>query len=191
MAEELDLEIEVQRHPFARALEMIRDGSADMITGVAYTKKRNAFILFVPTPYGTVGPIFYTQKGRGYQVQNYADLAGLKIGYSINSAYFEPFNSDKTLHKIGISTEEQLIRMVALNRLDVTIGTNPNLPYDVNRLNLKDKVEQCHYVPEQQINLYIGLSRKKHDKMLQGRIDAFIRQMLESGEIQKIMTTYR
>jgi len=106
LEKELNIEIVVQRHPFARALEMIRTGEADLTPGIARTEKRSLFIAYVPTSYDVVTPVFYTQKDRGHLVQTYDDLYRFKIGYSLHSAYFEPFNSDDKLQKMGISTEK-------------------------------------------------------------------------------------
>jgi len=61
----LDVTITVRHYPFARALQMIEEGSADIITGVAYTDDRAKFISYVPTSYFDVNPVFYTQKNRG------------------------------------------------------------------------------------------------------------------------------
>lgn len=191
LAEYLDIEIEIQRHPFARALEMIKTGEADLITGIAFSETRDEFIVYIPTSYFAVGPVFYTQKGRGDRIETYDDLYGLKIGYSLHSVYFEPFNSDEGLNKIGIPTEEQLIKMVALNRLDATVGTNPNLAYDISRYGLKDRVEKTHYIPADKTPLYLGLSQKHQDSELKNKIDEFLGQLLQSGEIIKIVSTYQ
>lgn len=63
------LKIEIQLHPFARCLEMIRNGDADTITGIAYTKERTEFIDYVKTPYMSVRPLFIARKGLGSSVQ--------------------------------------------------------------------------------------------------------------------------
>ena len=187
----LNLDIEIQRHPFARALEMIKVGDADLITGVAHTDKRAEFISYVPTSYYTVRPVFYTQKGRGHLVKKYDDLYKFKVGYSLHSAYFEPFDSDVKLQKLGISTEEQLIKMVALGRIDLIIGTNPNLAYDVKKYGFKDKVERTHYTPPQKTPVYIGLSKIINNKLLQQRIDDYLKKIINNGELEQILQKYQ
>lgn len=191
LEEHLGLEIEIQRHPFARALEMIRNGTADLIPGVAYTDKRNEFILYVPTSYCEVKPVFYTQKGRGHLIRKYEDLYTVSVGYSLHSAYFEPFNSDTRIKKVGVSTEAQLLKMVSLKRIDVTIGTNPNIAYDVKRLGLKEQLEPTFYIPEQQTPIFFGLSRVKNDLQLREQIDQYFRQSIKNGKITQLMDKYR
>ncbi len=93
---ELGIKIEVQRHPWARALEMLRNGQADFCTGAAFTTERAQFMEYVPTSYFVVQPVFYAQMGLAGSVKSYGDLKGKVIGQSIDSFYFEPYNSDKT-----------------------------------------------------------------------------------------------
>lgn len=188
----LGRKIIIDRHPFARALEMIRTGDADITPGIAFTDQRNEFISYVPTSYFSVAPVFLTQKGKGRMVRSYDDLYRFKIGYSLHSAYFEPFNTDEKLDKLGVATEEQLIKMAALGRIDLIIGTNPNLLYDVKRFGFKEKVELTSYRPEKNTPLFIGLSRKKHESSgLSEKINTYIRHLVSSGELDRILGKYR
>jgi len=188
---ELGIEVEIQRHPFARALEMIKTGEADLTTGIAYTDDRAEFILYVPTSYYSVGPVFYTQKGKGSLIRNYNDLYSYNIGYSLHSAYFEPFNSDTKIPKVGVSTEKQLVNMLALKRLDVIIGTNPNLAYDIKQYGLSEKLEETQYRPEQQTAIFIGLSKKKNDMKLLQQINDYLSKIIENGEMGRILDKYK
>lgn len=190
LGKHLNIQIEIQRHPFARALEMINKGEADLISGVAYTKKRAEFISYVPTSYFTVRPVFYAQKGKGSLIQTYNDLYKGKVGYSLHSAYFDPFNSDTEINKLGLSTEEQLIKMLAMGRLDLIIGTNPNLAYDIKRYGFKEKVEQTQYVPEKMTPIYIGLSKMKNHIRLLQETDIFLKQIIENGRFDLILNKY-
>jgi polar amino acid transport system substrate-binding protein len=183
--------IEVQRHPFARCLEMIRAGEADLTPGIARTEDRAQYTAYVPTPYAEVQPVFYTQKGRGDGIRSYGDLYRHDVGYSLNSVYFEPFNSDRRLNKVGVSTEEQLVRMVALGRIDVIIGTNPNLAWDVKRLGLGDLVERTAYTPDRSTQIYMGFSKRSRFVSLLQEIDAYIAQIRSSGAMAEILARYR
>jgi polar amino acid transport system substrate-binding protein len=191
MADRLALRIEVERHPFARCLEMLRTGDADLITGIAYTDERAEYIEYIPTSYWSVCPAFYTQTGRGAEIADYDDLYGYTIGYSLDSAYFEPFDSDTRLDKLGVSTEGQLLQMVALGRIDVTIGTEPNLGYDIARAGLRDELEPTAYAPDVATALYFGVSRGSDLMERVGEIDAFLADLLESPDLEAIRERYR
>jgi len=187
----LNVVIDVQRHPWARGLNMLKNGQADMIIGLAYTEERAGFVDYVPTSYFSVQPVFYTQKGRGSEFRTYQDLAGHSIGMSIDSAYFEPFNSDSSLNKVTLVTEPQIIEMLALGRLDLAVGTNPNIAYDIYLLGLQDKVEMTAYIPPVRTDLYIAFSKLSNKRTHLEAVDRAIRDMLADGTIDAIAARYR
>lgn len=191
LSAELGVAIEIQRHPWARALEMMRNGQADMVTGAARTAEREEFMHYIPVSYCAVRPVFYARKGQGQHIRSYQDLYGRKIGYSLNSAYFEPFNSDARLDKVGLSTEQQLLQVLALNRLDLVIGTDPNISYDTARLGYSEKIEQAAYVPPDKTELFITLSRKSPAMALAPKIEQALRRLVDQGAIEEIQERYR
>ncbi|KAB2889713.1 MAG: amino acid ABC transporter substrate-binding protein [Desulfobulbaceae bacterium] len=191
LAGELGVAIEIQRHPWARALEMMRTGQADMVTGAARTAEREVFMHYIPVSYCAVRPVFYTQRGKGQSIRTYQDLYGRKIGYSLHSAYFEPFNSDTRLDKVGLSTEQQLLQVLALGRLELIIGTDPNISYDTTRMGFTEKIEPTAYAPPDKTELFITLSRKSSAMDLAPQIERALRKLLDDGTIETILERYR
>ncbi len=191
LSETLGITIEIQRHPWARALELMRNGQADMVTGTAFTPERETFMHYIPVSYYSVRPVFYTQKGKGKLIKSYEDLYGPSVGYSLNSAYFEPFNSDSKINKVGISTEVQLLQILALGRINITIGTDPNISYDVARLGYRDVLEPTTYQPPNKTELFIALSRKSGAMDLAQEIEQALRRLMTDGSIDKIIKEYR
>lgn len=187
----LGVPIVIQRVPWARALEMMREGQADLITGIARTSEREVFMRFIPTSYSAVRPRFYAPKGKGATVRSYADLKGKSIGMSTNSSYFPEFDADASLGKMGLSTEEQILKVLALGRIDLAIGTDPNLSWDIARLGYKDKVERTSWQPEATTPLYLAVSRKTQASDLAGRIDAILAGLLSDGTMDRILAKYR
>lgn len=183
--------IEIRRVPWARALDMMRQGQADMITGIAWTQERAEYMNYVPTSYSEVRPMFFTQKGNADTVKSYEDLQGKTIGKSTHSAYFEPFNSDTSLQKVSISTEAQILRMLSLGRIDLAIGTDPNLSWDVVHLGYKDLVEPTTWQPDPRTPLYIAFSKKSAASNLVDSVDRSLKEMLEDGTLRAILLRYR
>lgn len=191
LSAETGIGIEVQRHPWARALELMRSGQADMITGVARTAEREQFMHYIPVSYCAVHPVLYTQAGRGGQFRSYQDLFGPSVGYSLHSAYFQPFDSDARINKVGLSTEVQMLQVLALKRLDVIIGTDPNISFDIARLGLRDQVEPTHYQPPDSTALFIALSRKSQAMRHAAAIENALQRLVASGAVEKIVHAYR
>jgi len=186
----LNMTFKIKRLPWARCLEFMESGKADVITGLAYTPQRTQYIRYSEIPYYIAFPAFYLQKGRGHLVKRYEDLYQYTIGYSINSAYFEPFNSDTALKKFGVSTEKQLIKMLVHGHLDVIIGTDCNIEHDIAKLEAKGKIEKAHYMPDKKIKLYVGISTKSKFLKQYHRLNRIIKELVEKGEIDKIAESY-
>ncbi len=187
----LGIRIDIQRVPWARALDMMRSGQADLITGIARTSERELFLHYLPTSYSVVRPMFFAPKGQGGLVRSYEELYGKSIGLSTHSAYFPRFNVDAGLNKQSLSTETQILQMLALKRIDLAIGTDPNLSWDIARLGLRDAVEPTAWQPEERTELYLALSRKSSAVNLVERMDAVLRAMIADGSIAAIQAAYR
>ena len=190
IAKRLNVTFKIKRYPWARCLDFMKSGKVDMITGLAYTSERAKYTLFSEIPYFKVFPAFYLQKGKGHLIKKYEDLYRFTVGYSIDSTYFEPFNSDARLKKHGISTERQLIKMLVHGHLDVIIGTSPNVEYDVAELELKDKVERAQYVPNKKTELYIGVSKKSAFSKRYDELNRILKGLVETGVVDKIAERY-
>lgn len=186
----LNVTFKIKHLPWARCLDFMKSGQADIITGLAYTPERAQYIHYSTIPYYVASPAFYLQKGKGYLIKKYEDLYRFTIGYSIDSAYFEPFNSDKSLKKFGVSTEIQLIKMLANGHIDVIIGTDCNVEHDIAKLGLKDKIEKAHYIPNKNIELYIGISKNSEFSKRYDELNRIIKEMVEKGSIDKIAEKY-
>jgi polar amino acid transport system substrate-binding protein len=180
----------IRRLPWARCLEFMRSGRADLITGVAHNPKRAKFIRYSRASYHSVSPAFYVREGRGKEIRSYADLSGVTIGHSLQSVYFEPFDSDDALQKIGVSTEKQLIQMLARGRLDAIIGTNANVEYDIAVMGLRGKIERTVYQPEKRTRLYLGISRKSPLMARAAEIDQLLAQILRRGMLLPILEDF-
>lgn len=192
LSDAMGVPIVVQRHPWARALELMRSGGVDMITGAARTPERETFMHYVPVSYYAVRPVFYARKGEGSRFRTYDDMVGgPSVGYSLHSAYFEPFNSDDRIHKVGLSTEVQLLHALALGRIDVTIGTDPNISYDIARLGYRAKLEPTRYQPPEKTELFVALSRKSPVMRYAERIEKALEGLVADGAVGVIVENYR
>jgi polar amino acid transport system substrate-binding protein len=191
LSKKLNIKIQIKRSPWARSLANLKSGDSDIITGVAYTDERAEYINYAEPSYYSVNPVFYVKKGRGRLIKNYNDLYSYSIGYSIKSAYFEPFNSDTKLKKIELSSETHLIKMLMLGRVDAIIGTEPNISYDLIKSGNKSKVEPVLYKPDKKTKLFIGVSKKSPLASRMKEIEKVINDMLNEKKIERLMKKYQ
>jgi polar amino acid transport system substrate-binding protein len=187
---DLGVTIEIKHYPWARALELMKSGQADIISGIALTPEREKFLYYVPVSYYAVHPVFYTRKGKGKMIRTYENLYGSSVGYSLNSFYFEPFNSDTQIKKRGFSTEAQLLKILAMGRIDVIIGTDPNISYEIARMGYRDLMEPTVFLPAEKTELFIAISRKSPAITFAGKIEEILQHLKDDGRINEIMNSY-
>ncbi|MFA7822583.1 substrate-binding periplasmic protein [Aeromonas dhakensis] len=172
------MRFEVRRAPWARGLAALERGSADMMTGLAKTAERERYIRYLDAPYYACSPRFYASPALAMLLNDYASLRGLRIGYVLKSVYFQPFDSDKALDKIGVSNEQQLLEMLALGRIDVLVGTDCQVDYSLLDPMLAGRIVKAAYQPQARTELYIGFSRKRLERMpeLAAALDTLLRE---------------
>lgn len=187
----LGIVIRIQNAPWARCLEMIRSGHADILTGVAWTSIRATQMVYVPTWYCEVYPVFYARTTMAADVTSYDDLYGKKIGLTAGSAYFEPFNSDKKLDKLAVKDEQTLLKMLAIGRVDLAVGTEPNIGWDTMQFGLKGSIGPVAWKPDVATHLFVVVSRQAAAEKLDLKIDACLKEIVADGTMQAILDKYR
>lgn len=187
----LNIQIEILECPWARALYMIEHGLADLIIGLAYTEERARFATYIDVPYAAVEPVFYTTYGRSGEFQNYEDFAGKSIGQSRDSAYFDKYNSDNSLNKIPYDSEKQILDLLVLDRIDLGIGTNPNMAYDIARYGYREKLEPTNYSPPDSTDLYLAFSQESQKIQVFDIFSKIMKEIVLDGTMENILKKYR
>ncbi|WP_084605525.1 substrate-binding periplasmic protein [Psychromonas aquimarina] len=184
------VEFKVKRYPWSRALKTMRLGGVDMMTGLAYTQERALYINYVDFPYYTCSPAFYMQKHLDNDIKEYRDLYQYKVGYVLESAYFEPFNSDPKILRHGVVTETQLLKMASRDRMDVFIGTDCQVDYEITKRGLWPKIKKASFRPAGKVELYLGVSRRNSSKPLLEILRLALIELQQSGQLQQIAARY-
>ena len=185
------VQFEVRRQPWARALEDMRRGQADLMTGLARTAEREQYIDYLQPAYHACAPRLYGSPQRAASIRDYAQLTGLRIGYVLQSAYFEPFDSDPALTKIGVKNEEQLLQMQLRGRIEVLIGTDCQVDFQLRDPQLAGQLVKLAYQPPQQTLLFIGLSRASPRLAERERLSAALQALLREGWLERAAQRYR
>lgn len=185
------LHFEVQRAPWARGLAALQGGTADLMTGLARTPERERYIDYLAQPYYACAPRLYASPEVAPRIRHYADLKGPTIGFVLESAYFEPFDSDPHLAKFGVNNETQLLQMLALGRLQVVIGTDCQVDYELRDPHLAGRILRTAYQPEARTDLYIGFSRQRPLAAERKLIAQALAQMLAEGWVQRAAARYQ
>lgn len=186
-----DVTFRFEEIPWVRALHYMETGKIDAITGLAKRPDREKYITYTSPPYySDCSSRFYMRKGLGQYIKQYEDLYDFEVGYVVNSAYFDPFDTDEKLNKYSVTHEEQLLKMLGNGRLDVIIGTNCQVDYDIKLSGLLGRFEQAEYRPGNNVHLYLGLSKKSAITEILPQLNQVIQQLKDEGVIDKIAEKY-
>lgn len=191
VGERMGVEFVFRVMPWARCLLSMEKGDVDMMSGLAWTRERARHIRYSSLPYYTCAPAFYERKSRkGPPIRNYEDLMHVEVAYTRDSAYFEPFDSDLRLDKVAVTSEAQLVRMVEEGRLDVFIGTDCQVDYDLVQRGLERKIVKTSFQPQDRIELYLGVSRRSPLRHRLDELNAVLEELVENGTVRRIADRY-
>lgn len=186
----LGKKIKIVKSPWARNLINMKNGKVDVMTGVAKREERAKYLHYIQPPYFTCSTVFYVKKGNAHKIKKYDDLKDYLIGQVDNSAYFDPYDSDKSIFKRSVKNEIQLLRMLLVDRLQVIIGTDCQIDFDIAKMGYKDKFEKTEYKPNNNVNLYFTLSKKsKHAKDLD-KISTIIKDIIKEQKVKEFAKKY-
>ncbi|MEM9631347.1 MAG: transporter substrate-binding domain-containing protein [Pseudomonadota bacterium] len=185
-----EADLKVIKMPWGRGLASMESGSVDVMTGLAYREDRAKYIAYTDTPYFKCTTAFYTVTGRGDEIRSYEDLYKHQIGYVLHSAYFERFDADQTLDKVGVPQEQTLVDMLVKERFAVMIGTDCQVDYHIERLGLSEAIEKTPYNPGNKVDLYLGVSKRSAWASRLNELNEAVRMLLEEGFVDKIAREY-
>lgn len=184
------LKFEIQIVPWARALLAMRQGQAQMMTGLARTAEREAYIDYLLPSYYACSPRFYGSPQQAANITEYAQLRGPRIGYVLESAYFHPFDGDAGLTKVGVKNEQQLLQMQLRGRVDLLVGTDCQLDYQLRDPALGRQVVKLDYRPDSTTALFIGFSQAAPRPEEQALIGEALQQMRAEGWLKQAAARY-
>lgn len=108
----------MQRVPWVRALGMMRDGTADLMSSLARTKNAKTFILYQAPAYADPPGLLPSSPPTRSRSSVTRIWPGTRIGFTRGSVYFEPFDGDNALNKLS-ATGEAFLRMLLGRRFDI------------------------------------------------------------------------
>jgi len=176
---------EVMPIPFASLVPALQTSKIDMIASAfAKTPQRAEVVDFtqVVLEYGE-GLIVPDKDKTNYQT--IADLKGKTVGVQIGTLYVEPLKAAQGLKEVKMyDTMADLVRDVALGRLDAAFGDGPVVSYQV-RQGARNVRYVDSYKPSMPTN--IALAVRKGDAGRVKQLDAAIDALKQDGTIAAIM----
>lgn len=191
LARKMGLELEVVYCPFSRCLKMMEQGNADLMTSLLYGPEREKYMFFIQPPYKHYNDkAFYTIKGKENTIKEYDDLYGLRIGVATNSMYDKKFDNDSKISRDFAYDSETCLQKLVKGRVDAVLITETTGDHLVRSLKLSGKVGKAPFGFRKHQDVYIALSRKSPHISRAAEISGYLKNILEQGKLQEIISRY-
>jgi len=147
--------------PFVRCEALVKTGKADMIISVRKTSIRMKDMIFLkPAIFIQKKPIrFYLNKDSNLKVDSYKDLNGLVIGTVRGSTYYDEFDQDASLVKVQTTNRQQLLGMLAANRIDTFLEREELIIPLMSGGSYINKFKLAMYKYEKSVEGFIAISK--------------------------------
>jgi len=172
--------------PFKRCMLSLSKGKSDIIGSLQYTEERNKFLYYVKPAYSEYNLIFYLRRGEEKRLAKYEDLYDLNLGVLRGYKNFEPFDSDKKIRKDKVNTWKSNYMKLGAGRIDAIIDDGVEGPYRAHLFGMTDKLAVAPYKVNLGRNGFFALSKKSKFIERIDEIEQVLKEMLDSGEIDKI-----
>lgn len=177
--------------PFKRCLAELETGAADLFIGLFYRPEREAYAIYLkPTIAPYVTKVFYLNKERASQIQEWEDLYRLRIGIRAGYKHHPEFDTDERIRKYPVTSDEQNFHKLAVNRIDAVLITEETGVYLIDKLGYTDRFAQAPLRLERDNPAYIVMSRKSRLKPHIAKLQWAIAAMVADGTLEAIRDKY-
>ncbi len=175
--------------PFPRVLQAARDGTIDLITELKNTPERMDYLAFPSTPIFVNPVAVFTRHDSNLVYRNWEDLIGRRGAITLANKFGGGF--DEFLEReLTIERPPRIelgFAMLAQQRIDYFVTSYyPGLGYMIDSGREAEFVARQPYVTAS--DNFIGLSRASPCIARLNDIDRVLAELVESGEVQRIVT---
>lgn len=178
-----------QQVPWARAMAGVADGRYDIVVTAWYNEARTLFGQY-SGGYLLNRIMFLRAKGSDIQYQgDYTDLHPYPIAVARGYAYSPGFDSDSELQKVPVQNFSLAVRMLAADRVKLTLEDELVARYYLARESpkVRDAVE---FVPvpltESRLRILVSLKNPQHEQIV-AAFDREIAEMKADGTYDRLL----
>jgi polar amino acid transport system substrate-binding protein len=193
----LNCELKLVKMPWARALESLKNGQIDIISGAFKTPERQEFAHFSSIDEHSPN-ILFLRKGEEpkWALNSLADIAAstFKLGTQINVSYSREFDLLKEQEAFSkrlftVSDRESLWKMLELKRVDGVIADKITGLIELKALGFKDKIVPSSLVISNDPS-YFAFSKQTTSEEFVQQFDKMFSELISNGTINKIENHY-
>jgi len=183
LAKDIGFKINYFRCPWKRCLHLMKTGTIDAMSGLAWRQERAEYINYVSPHYYSCNTRLYLHHGNSRRIVKHRDMHAMTIGMVNGSAYYEEFDEDDLIYKKIVNQEAILPDLLLEGRIEGFIGTDCQADYELATRGLTKQIDKALFKPGNSVKLYIGLSARSQWIARQAEFDqALAKLRLENFE---------
>ncbi|WP_375753707.1 substrate-binding periplasmic protein [Vibrio sp. HN007] len=188
---EMGITVESQTYPWARVLELTRQGRIDVIVSLYFNTEREQFLTYSDTHFSEVRTVLITRKGHEFPFNQWADLVGRTGGSVLDYSWGDEFDRYIEAHldiENVYSTTQNFMKLLH-GRIEYMITTENHARILSKQLELTDKITILPVAVNTEKE-YIAFSKSSPFIEYLPQFNAKLREMIESGEVERLIEKY-
>lgn len=191
LAKRVGLEVTYVAYPWGRCLHALKDGSADLVSGILRREDREEYLHFIEPPYKIRSTkAFYVRTGEAHTVQSYVDLYGKVVGVKAKAKLFPRFDADDDIIKDVVNSDLLNLAKLTAGRIDTFIATELTADYLIAVNGYADAVEKAPLKFDEPVQVYFAIAKKSPLMEKADQLSEEIAKMRDSGEIDAIISNF-
>jgi polar amino acid transport system substrate-binding protein len=186
-------EVKIEIWPWARSIEMLKNGDADGIFTFFKTPERESFALFSKEVVVQQKIAFWVRKDSMINFDgDLASLQNYRIGIVRKTSYGDRFDNavkKGTLKVTETYTIEEAIKLLVKNRIDIWVSNYHGAVFELKKTGKYPEVKEL--TPSlQDTPAYVGFSKRRDLEGLRNEFDAALVKLKKSGRYAAILKAY-
>jgi len=179
--------------PWARTLRVAQNNADIFLLRHSMPEERRRYL--DPIIYGleTRHVHFYKRKGSSVNVETFEDLYKYNIAVRRKSFYFPRFQADPLLSKVAVNSDDQMIRMLMNNRIDLIIFNQEKIFIDhleAMNIEMENEFEETQYKHSYLNPRFFSIPKESKNSALYQQLNCKMYQLRKSGFITKAFQKY-
>ncbi len=169
--------------PWARAQEMVANGSADVLVGPYKTPAREARFAFTDQPFYQDNMVFYKLAGSHASWDgSYASLKGKRLVAVLGWVYGSPFDQERAnLGVANANTVESGLTMLLNDRMDFFVANERNTTAGMAALGKYEQFAVVSPMIGKEVGYFAFVKDAEHEELRQA-FNAGFGKLIDSGE---------
>ena len=187
-----DFQVEYKIVPWDTSINMVKNGLADIIPAISYSKSREEFLDFSINYRAESKYNFYTSKEKNVFIESLNDLKGKRVGVLAGYTYYSDFDKNRSFKRDFSVKEEIMFSKLLKGQVDVIILNSYSAEYLIKKIGIikKIKLENYKHVEFNSSDVKLGYSKVKGNKKAIDLFNIKYPELENNGSIKKITQKY-